>query len=98
MDNKSFISSLFDFSFSSYVTPKFIKFLFIVGVILTAIATILLIVFGFMSHIAVGVVLLIFSPIIYFLYVLAVRIYLELIIVIFRLQSDVAEILKNKKP
>lgn len=97
MDNKSFLSSLFDFSFSSYITPKFIKFLFILGVILTAIATLLLIIFGFMSHIIVGVVLLIFSPVIFILYVLSVRVYLELVMVIFRLQEDVAKLLENKQ-
>ena len=97
MDNKSFIASLFDFSFSSYVTPKFIKFLFILGVILAAIATVIILIMGFMSHIGIGVVLLVFSPIIYFLWVLSVRIYLETIMVMFRLQSDVSEILKNKK-
>jgi hypothetical protein len=97
MENKPFLSSLFDFSFTSYVTPRFIKVIFIIGAVLTALATIGFIVSGFSMSLAVGIIFLILSPIFYIIYLLFVRIYLELMIILFRLQSDVAEILKNKK-
>lgn len=97
MDNKSFISSIFDFSFRSFVTPKFIKFLFVLGIIIAAICTIIMLVSCFIGSVVIGVVALIFSPIIFLLYVLAMRIYLELMIVIFRLQEDVAKLVEKNQ-
>jgi hypothetical protein len=97
MEGKSFFGSLFDFSFSSFITPKIIKILFVIGLILTAIFTLFLIIFAFIGSIASGVVVLIFSPVIFLLYVLAVRIYLELLIVIFRIQGDIAKIAEHTK-
>ncbi len=97
MEGKSFFGSLFDFSFSSFITPKIIKILFVIGLILTAILTLFIIIFAFIGSIASGVIALIFSPVIFFLYVLAVRIYLELLIVIFRIQSDIAKIAERSK-
>lgn len=97
MENKSFFGSLFDFSFSSFITPKIIKILFVIGLILVVILTLFYIILAFVSHIAFGVVVLILSPIIFLLYMLAVRIYLELLIVIFRIQGDIAEIAHRSK-
>lgn len=97
METKSFISSLFDFTFTSYVTPKFLKFLFVVGIIVAILATIVAIITGFMSHIAIGVIVLILSPIIFFLYVLFVRIYIELVMILFRIQADVAKLVEQKE-
>ena len=94
---KPFFSSLFDFSFSSFITPKIIKILFVIGLILVAIFTLIMIITAFISHIGFGVVILILSPIIFFLYTLAVRIYLELLIVIFRIQGDIAELAHRSK-
>jgi hypothetical protein len=97
MEGKSFFGSLFDFSFSSFITPKIIKILFVIGLVLTAIFTLLIIIFAFISGIVSGVFALIFSPVIFLLYVLAVRIYLELLIVIFRIQDDIAKIAERSK-
>jgi len=97
MENKSFLGSLFDFSFSSFITPKIIKILFVIGLILIAIITLIFIIMAFISHIGFGIVVLILSPIIFLLYTLAVRIYLELLIVIFRIQGDIAEIAHRPK-
>jgi hypothetical protein len=97
MENKSFLGSLFDFSFSSFITPKIIKVLFVIGLVLVLLLTLFYIIFAFISNIAFGVVVLILSPIIFLLYMLVVRIYLELLIVIFRIQGDIAEIAHRPK-
>lgn len=97
MEGKSFFGSLFDFSFESFITPKIIKILFVIGLILTAIMTLIIIITAFMSSIVSGVLALIFSPVIYILYILAVRIYLEILIVLFRIQGDIAKIAEHSK-
>jgi hypothetical protein len=96
MDNKSFFNSLFDFSFSSFITPKIIKVLFVIGIVLSVIYAIAIIATAFAAHIALGIVVLILSPIVFILFVLAIRVYLEILIIMFRIQNDVAEI-KEKK-
>jgi len=98
VENKSFFSSLFDFSFQSFITPTIIKILFVIGIILAAIFTIIGIVFAFIAGIAPGVLMLIIiSPIVFILYVLAVRIYLEILIILFRIQNDIAKLADSIK-
>jgi len=97
MENKSFFGSLFDFSFQSFITPTIIKILFVIGIILTAIFTIIGIVFSFIAGIAPGILMLILSPIVFILYVLAVRIYLEILIILFRMQNDIAKLAESIK-
>ena len=97
MDSKSFFTSLFDFSFSSFITPKIIKILFIIGLALTVIFTLIGIVVSFFAHPIYGIVMLVLSPIIFSLYVLAVRIYLEFLMVLFRIQSDIAEMANRSR-
>jgi len=47
MDTQGFLGSIFDLSFTEFITIRIIKFLFILGIILAAIGTLLLIVTGF---------------------------------------------------
>ncbi len=91
-DGKSFISSLFDFSFQSFVTPKIIK---VVYVIVTAFIG-LSIVFGFVSALATGEALiiifaLILLPIVGIIYLALARMSLELYYAVIRLSEDVHE-------
>ena len=91
-DGKSFISSLFDFSFQSFVTPKIIK---VVYVIVTAFIG-LSIVFGLVSALATGEALiiifaLILLPIVGIIYLALARMSLELYYAVIRLSEDVHE-------
>ncbi|MGO1489355.1 MAG: DUF4282 domain-containing protein, partial [Arachnia sp.] len=91
-DGKSFISSLFDFSFTSFVTPKIIK---IVYVIVTAFIG-LSIVFGLISALVTGEALiiifaLILLPVIGIIYLAIIRMSLELYYAVIRLSEDVHE-------
>jgi len=91
-DGKSFISSLFDFSFQSFVTPKIIK---VVYVIVTAFIG-LSIVFGLVTALATGEALiiifaLILLPIVGIIYLALARMSLELYYAVIRLSEDVHE-------
>lgn len=94
-NNKSFFSTLFDFSFSEFVTIKIVKILFIIGIILALIGAITFIVAGFNLSTVAGIVFLLISPIIFLLYVLFIRVWLEIIIVIFRI-ADNTKIMAEK--
>ena len=85
MDTQGFLGSIFDLSFTEFITIRIIKLLFILGIIFVAIGTLLLIVTGFSNGIGAGILSLILSPLIFLVYVLLARIWCEMIIVIFRI-------------
>ena len=93
---KGFFTQLFDFSFTEFVTTKIIKFIYILGLILTGLATIAIIISAFSQSSVIGIVSLIFSPLIFLIYVIILRVWLEIIIVIFRISENI-EILKGKE-
>ena len=95
MEEKGFIRTMFDFSFSQFVTTKVIKFLLVIAMILAAIIAISVIVSGFVAAWWKGLIVLILSPVIYLLIMLVFRIYLELIIVIFRIAENLVSIKEN---
>ncbi len=92
MQDKGFIGTLFDFSFTEFVTTKVIKFLLALALVVNAIITIVIIVGGFQNGALAGIVALILSPIIFLVMMLFSRIYLELIIVIFRIAENLIAI------
>lgn len=88
MAEKGFLGSLFDLSFTEFITTRVIKVLFILAIIFSAIAAVAMIVSGFAGGAISGIVLLIISPILFLVYVILARVWLELIIVIFRIAEN----------
>lgn len=91
-DGKSFFSSLFDFSFQSFVTPKIIK---VVYIVLTAVIGLTILLF-IVSALAIGEPLpiigsLILGPLIGLIYLALARMSLELYYAVIRLAEDVHE-------
>jgi hypothetical protein len=93
MQNKTFFASLFDTSFTSFVTTHWIKFLFIVNVIFAAIPpacgclfALTLITKGFFGLIG-AIFLIAILGMIFILEVIAIRLYLEFAIVAFRIEE-----------
>jgi len=97
MPEKSSISMLFDLSFTEFVTTRFIKVLFVIGVVFAVIGAIAAIVGGFSSGVATGILSLILSPILFLLYVLGARIWCEIIIVVFRIAENTSRLVEQNK-
>ena len=92
-EKKGFMSSLFDFSFRHFVTPRIIGILYGVLLVFTAIGAIAMIAVMFMMHPGFGVLaLLVLAPLYFFLSVLSYRVILELIIAIHGMKRDLADI------
>ncbi|MCF7793473.1 MAG: DUF4282 domain-containing protein [Candidatus Cloacimonetes bacterium] len=87
-EKKGFLGALFDFSFSEFITTKVIKFLFILGVVISIILAIGFIVAGFNMSTALGILFLILSPLCFLIYVILIRIWLEIIIVVFKIAEN----------
>jgi hypothetical protein len=95
---RAFCESLFDFSFSSFITPKIIKILYGLGMIVAAVAALGLIFTSFKSSIVGGLLmLLIGGPLMFLIYIIMFRVWLEIIIVLFRIGENVEVIAQGKK-
>lgn len=90
---KNFFGSLFDFSFRSFVTPQVIQIYYVVGLVVLGIGVL----FGLISAIItiasdwvlLGLFQLIMVPIMGFVYLLLLRMGLELVANFFRIGEDV---------
>jgi hypothetical protein len=89
-DGKGFIGSLFDFSFTSFVTPKIVRVIYILLTLWTALWGLIFLVIAFKyGGMAGGIFTLIVVEPIYVLLVLGVyRVVLEAFVVVFRLYEE----------
>ena len=93
MQAKSFFGSLFDYSFSSFITPRIIKILYVLATIVISLWTLFLIVAAFnVSDGAGGGMLLIGGPLFFLFSMIYARVFLELVIAFFRINGNVQEI------
>ena len=93
MKAQSFFSSLFDYSFSSFITPRIIKVLYVLATIGISLWTLFLIVAAFnVSDGAGGGMLLIGGPLFFLFSMIYARVFLELVIAFFRINGNVQEI------
>jgi hypothetical protein len=87
---KGFLGALFDFRFTSFVTPKVVKVLYPLIMILTGLTALSFIDIAFRASIGFGFVSLFILAPLFFLVVTAIyRILLEFFIVIFRVAEDI---------
>jgi hypothetical protein len=80
-----FLRALFDFSFSQFVTTQLIKLLYAIGVLIAVVVAIGAIIRGLSEGAGAGLVALIVAPLVFLLVVIIARVWLELIIVVFRI-------------
>jgi hypothetical protein len=89
-DAKGFLGALFDFSFTSFVTPKIIKVIYVLVTIWTVIWALIFLRFGFKYGGAAGgfFTLLVVDPILVVLTLGAYRMVLELFMVVHRMYEE----------
>lgn len=92
-----FIASLFDLSFHHFVTPKIIKVLFILALIGIGFATLTMIIVGFGRGFVAGILFLILALILGFVYILLARLWLEVVVVLFRIEEHTAAMAEQNK-
>ena len=80
-----FLRLLFDFSFTEFITTRVIKVLYALAVLLCGLVALGVIIGGFSQGIGTGVLALIVAPVVFLFYVLMARIWLEVIVILFRI-------------
>ena len=93
-----FFARLFDFSFESFVTPSIIKVLFILYLVMVGLMAIGVVATGFMQSTVLGVFTLIIGvPVGGFIMVLTGRVWLEIVIILFRINDNLEDVARSKK-
>jgi len=96
-EQKEFFTNLFDFSFSEFIVPQIIKILFGIGILASALTALWFIIIGFHGSAWVGILAIIFSPVIFVISVILVRVYLEVVMVLFRIADNITKMVQEKQ-
>ena len=98
MGEQGFLTSLFDISFSSLITTRVIKVLYVLSMIIIGLFALFFVVAAFSNSVAGGiVVLLVVAPLAGLLYLIYVRVLLELVLVIFRILETNTELVRLQR-
>lgn len=94
-DERSFLEALMDTRFDSLITPRIVRVLYIVAMIGIAIGAVVSIIGAFTNSASSGIITLILSPFIALLFLTFVRLFLESIMVFFKIREAADEIVDN---
>jgi ABC-type multidrug transport system fused ATPase/permease subunit len=87
-----FLQDLFRLSFNQFVSPKIMKFLYGLSILLSGLIALFFVIMGFKISWLFGVfALFLGAPLIFLLMVIYSRVFLEMVLMIFRMADHVAE-------
>ncbi len=86
--SKGFLASLFDFSFSSFVTPKIVKFVYVLATIGLGLFYLVVVIGGFNQSAGLGLLFLVLGAVIFIVYLAFIRMTLEFYYAIVRMSED----------
>ena len=91
--HEGFLKGLFDTRFGTLITPKIIRVVYILAMIVLALVAIGVIIGAFNNSVGWGIaVLVVFAPLGFLLYLIVARIWLELVIVAFKINESAQQI------
>jgi hypothetical protein len=89
-DPRGFLRALFDFGFTSFVTPRVIRVLYMLIVVGTVLSALAFTIIAFRASVPFGILMLVFGDPLFILIVLAIyRVLLEFFVIAFRVAEDV---------
>ncbi len=89
VDAAGFLRALFDFSFSTFITPKVVRFVYVLATGLLLVAWLAWLAAAFAVHPAYGLLVLIIGPIVMLVYLALIRMTLEFYLAITRMSEDI---------
>jgi hypothetical protein len=92
MDAKGLLGGLMDFSFSEFITTRVIKVLYILSILMAALVALGMLIRGAQSGPGGAFLGLIAGALVFFIYVLFARVWLEIIIVVFRIAENTRDL------
>jgi hypothetical protein len=82
------LKTLLDYRFTRFITVNIVQILYVLGVVVIALYTFAGVIAMLRASVWVGLLALVFSPLVFLISVLVLRVYLELIVVIFRIAEN----------
>jgi len=95
MENKGFLGSLFDLSFTEFITPRIVKTLFILFIVISGFASLVFLLKAIGQGGGAALLAIIFVPLVFCLNVLIIRIWLEVIMVLFRIVEHTGRLVER---
>lgn len=92
VSNVGFFESLFDMSFTAFITTNIVKALYALTILILGVIWLAWVIYGFIISPLAGVLILFAGGLISLFGVIVVRLYLEALIVHFRMAEDTAEL------
>jgi hypothetical protein len=89
VDAEGFFKALFDFSFTNFITPKVVKFVYILATVLLVLGWLGFMLASFSQSSGAGLAVLILGPIFVVVYLALIRMTLEFYLAIVRMSEDV---------
>jgi len=86
---KGFFGSLFDFCFTSFVTPKFVKVVYVLATVGFALFYVIVVVRAFTASPIAGLLTLIIGAVAFIIYLAVVRMTLEFYYALVRMSEDI---------
>lgn len=94
---RGFFESLMDTRFDSLITPKLIRFLYVVSIVALILGVLFAVVAAFATDAGMGILFLILAPIVALIYLIVIRLYLELIVVAFKIRDAAEQVAENTR-
>jgi hypothetical protein len=91
-----FFAALFDFSFSSFVTPKIVKLVYVLATIAVALFYVVFVISAFAKNAGAGIVVLLVGAVVALVYLAFIRMTLEFYFAIVRMSQDINERLPRR--
>ena len=88
-DAAGFLRALFDFSFSTFITPKVVRFVYVLATGLLVIAWLAWLAAAFALSAGYGFLVLVIGPVVMLVYLALIRMTLEFYLAIVRMSQDI---------
>ena len=93
LEHMGFFRSLYDFSFSSFITLRLIRIIYVVLTIVYTLGAVIAFIGALIAHQPIDIVFaIIVVPLVYFVYLMLARVVLEVVMVLFNIGKDVRAI------
>ncbi len=89
VDAAGFFKALFDFSFTTFITPKVVKFVYILATVFLVLGWLFFMIAMFSDSAGAGLAVLLLGPILLIIYLALIRMTLEFYLAIVRMSEDI---------
>jgi hypothetical protein len=88
-EGAGFFTALFDFSFTNFVTPILVRFVYLLATVALALSWLIFVIVGFANGVGTGLGALVLGPIFLVIYLAVIRMTLEFYLSVVRMSEDI---------